>query len=88
MYSKNEIEEIVRSAVMETFDLNEINSNLVLFKEDLNASSLDMVSLALVLEDEFSEEIEDDKMEFLKSIDDVIKYIINRQNNRILVKNE
>jgi len=80
MYSRTEVAKIVREAVEETFDLNEaITDDSTSFKEDLDANSLDMVSLALVLEDEFSAEIEEDQIEHFKTIETVINYIMDRQ---------
>ena len=82
MYSRNEVVKMVHDSVMETFDLEEVANSDLSFKDDLDANSLDMVSLALVLEEEFSAEIEEDKIEDFKTINDVIDYIIIRQQHK------
>ncbi len=82
MYSRNEVVKMVHDSVIETFDLEEVANSDLSFKDDLDANSLDMVSLALVLEEEFSAEIEEDKIEDFKTINDVIDYIIIRQQNK------
>lgn len=82
MYSRNEVVKMVHDSVIETFDLEEVANSDLSFKDDLDANSLDMVSLALVLEEEFSAEIEEDKIEDFKTINDVIDYIIIRQQSK------
>lgn len=80
MHSRDEIVWKVRDAVVETFDLKEeISDDNISFQNDLKADSLDMVSLAIVLEDEFSAEIEDEKVENFVTINNVIDYIMDRQ---------
>lgn len=80
MFSRTEITKIVHDAVKETFDLKSgITDDSTSFKDDLDANSLDMVSLALVLEDELSAEIEEGQIEYFKTINDVINYIMDRQ---------
>jgi len=80
MQNKDEVRKIVREAVIETFDLKEeINNDDLAFREDLKADSIDMVSLSLVLEEEFGAEIEDDQLANLVTIKDVIDYVVDRQ---------
>jgi len=43
--------------------------------EDLGADSLDVVDLIMSLEDEFDVEVPDDKVENIKSVGDIVKYI-------------
>lgn len=42
---------------------------------DLGADSLDVVELLMAIEDEFEIEIPDDKIEVIKTIGDLVKYI-------------
>ncbi len=42
------------------------------FVEDLKADSLDVVELIMALEDEFSIEVPDDKLENIKTVGDVV----------------
>jgi acyl carrier protein len=81
MLSRDEVTKIVRDAVAETFAIEEeliTNDNLT-FEEDLQADSLGMMSLAMVLEDEFGAEIEADQVGEFITIKNVIDYVVNRQ---------
>ena len=42
---------------------------------DLGADSLDVVELLMAIEDEFEVEVPDDKIEVIKTIGDLVKYI-------------
>ncbi len=46
---------------------------------DLGADSLDVVELLMAIEDEFDIEVPDDKIETIKTIGDLVKYI--EENN-------
>lgn len=45
------------------------------FIDDLGADSLDVVDLAMALEDEFGVRIEDDKLEKFITVGDVVNYL-------------
>lgn len=82
MLSRDEVVEKVRDAIIETFDLKEpLDNDNITFKDDLKADSLDMVSLALVLEDEFSAEIEieEEQVDSFINIHNVVDYIMTKQ---------
>ncbi len=80
MQSREEITKIVREAVAETFAIEEpITDDSKTFEDDLQADSLDMMSLAMVLEDEFGAEIEANQVGDFKTINNVIDYVVNRQ---------
>lgn len=49
------------------------------FAEDLNADSLDLYSLVMAVEDEYGVEIPSEKLEELKTVQDVIDYIESKQ---------
>lgn len=46
---------------------------------DLGADSLDVVELLMAIEDEFEVEVPDDKIEVIKTIGDLVKYIEDNQ---------
>jgi len=80
MKTREEIEKIVCDGVIETFDLKEeISDKNISFKQDLDADSIDMVSLSLVLEEEFNADIEEDQLRNFITINNVIDYIVERQ---------
>ncbi|MCX7799635.1 MAG: acyl carrier protein [Fimbriimonadales bacterium] len=45
------------------------------FEEDLGADSLDVVELAMALEEEFGIDIPDDDVNSIKTVGDAVKYI-------------
>ena len=45
------------------------------FTDDLGAGSLDMIDLAMSIEDEFEIELSDDKIEKIKTVGDLAKFI-------------
>ena len=80
MQSREEITKIVREAVAETFTIKEpITDDSQTFEGDFQADSLDMMSLAMILEDEFGAEIEADQVGDFVTISSVIDYIVDRQ---------
>ena len=70
--------ETVKTTILENLGVDEeeltLETNLV---EDLGIDSLDMVELAMALEDELDIEIEDEEMEGLITIKDIVEYIEN-----------
>lgn len=48
-------------------------------KDDLGADSLDIVDLAMSLEDEFDLEIPDEAVEGIRTVGDVVRYIEEAQ---------
>ncbi len=81
MITRDEVAKVVHDAVAETFSLNEgIGDDSISFKDDLDADSLSMLSLAMILEDEFEAEIEEDQVGNFVTIANVIDYIIDRQD--------
>jgi acyl carrier protein len=43
--------------------------------DDLGADSLDVVDLVMAIEEEFDIEIPDEKVETMKTVEDIIKYV-------------
>ena len=46
--------------------------------DDLGADSLDIVDLVMTLEDEFDLEIPDEDIETVRSVGDLVKYLVDR----------
>jgi acyl carrier protein len=73
--------ERVRRIVAKQLDIDEDKIILeALFREDLEADSLDLVEIVMALEDEFSRQneelkIPDEEMERLKTVGDAVNYI-------------
>ena len=75
-----EIFEKVKSVVAEKLSVDE--SEVVKdasFTDDLGADSLDIVELVMALEEDFDIEIPDDDAENIKTVNDAIVYIQNKQ---------
>lgn len=80
MFNRNEVVTIVHDAIIETFGLEEVvwNENLSL-KDDLKADSLDMMSLAMILEEEFDAEIETEQVVNFITVNNIVDYVMDRQ---------
>jgi len=66
----------VKKIVVDRLGVDEADVKLeALFKEDLDADSLDIVELVMELEDEFNLEISDEDAEKIQSVGDVVSYI-------------
>ncbi|MBF1052855.1 MAG: acyl carrier protein [Peptostreptococcus sp.] len=48
-------------------------------QEDLDADSLDAVEIIMNIEEEFDIKVDDDKLENIKTIGDIVKYIENNK---------
>ena len=51
------------------------------FIEDLGADSLDIVELVMTMEEEFDLDIPDEDAEKIKTVGDVVKYIVTKSGN-------
>ena len=68
--------EKIRDLVAEQLGVNEnVFNSAVIFKEDLNADSLDLFELIMSLEEEYSTEIPTDELENLTTVQSVIDYL-------------
>lgn len=76
----NEIFESVKEVIIAQLDVDaekvKMESALV---ADLGADSLDLVEVIMALEEKFELEIEDEDAEKIATVEDIIKYIENRQ---------
>ena len=68
--------EKIREILCEQFELDEdrvtMDSNLI---SDLGADSLDVIDLAMSIEDEFDIEVPDDEIEKIKTVGDIVKFV-------------
>jgi acyl carrier protein len=74
------VEQRVREIVAEQLerDVNEITNASSLI-DDLGADSLDVVELVMKMEEEFGIEIPDEEAEKIKTVNDVIQYIMTHK---------
>lgn len=80
MASAEEVEGRIKSIIVEQLgvSIEEVIPNAS-FIEDLGADSLDIVELIMALEEEYDMEIPDEDAEKIQAVNDVIKYIQERQ---------
>lgn len=68
--------EKVQKIICEQFELDAdrvtMESNLI---SDLGADSLDVIDLAMSIEDEFDIEVPDDEIDNIKTVGDIVKFI-------------
>ena len=68
--------EKVQKIICEQFDVDadRVTVDTVLIG-DLGADSLDVIDLAMSIEDEFDMEVPDDEIENIKTVGDIVKFI-------------
>ena len=68
----------IKSIISEQFSIpaEDITEDTVIL-EDLDADSLDLIDLAMSLEDCFEVEVPDEELENFKTVGDIVKYIDN-----------
>jgi acyl carrier protein len=80
MAVREEITARVKSIVVEQLGVDaEKVVPEALFVEDLGADSLDIVELIMALEEEYDMEIPDEDAEKIGSVNDVIQYVLSKQ---------
>ncbi len=74
------IEERVRNIITDQLavELDKVTPTAS-FIEDLGADSLDIVELVMTMEEEFDLDIPDEEAEKIKTVGDVIKFIVSKQ---------
>lgn len=74
--------EKLKKIISEHLELEEenitIESNIV---DDLGADSLDLVDMAMTVEDEFKIELPDEMLETVQTVEDVVRFIEQANNN-------
>jgi len=68
--------ERVKTMISEQFDIEKEDITMeTSFQGDLDADSLDLVELIMVIEDELDLEIEDEEVEKIKTVGNAVEYI-------------
>ena len=68
--------EQVREIICKQLELEESDVTMdTNIKDDLGADSLDLVALAISLEDEFEVEVPDNALEKFETVGDIVRYI-------------
>ena len=68
--------EQVREIICKQLELEESDVTMdTNIKDDLGADSLDLVDLAISLEDEFEVEVPDNALETFETVGDIVRYI-------------
>jgi acyl carrier protein len=77
--TRTDVFELVRGRLAELIecDLGDIKLETRL-EEDLEADSLDLVELAMALEEELSVEIPDEELEGIRTVGDAVEFIAER----------
>lgn len=75
--------EVLKEIIVEVKDVTpeeiELESR---FNEDLNADSLDVVEMLMLLEERYDIEIPEEEAENMKTVKDVVNYIENRLESK------
>ncbi len=71
----DEIKEILSSQLEIKEDEIELKSKLY---DDLGADRLDMIDIAMTIEDEYSTELPDEALDVIKTVEDLVEYIEER----------
>ena len=75
--NSQEVFEKIKAIIVEQLGVEEGNvTKEALFIDDLGADSLDIVELIMALEEEFDSEIPDSEAEKIKTVGDVVVYIV------------
>ena len=69
--------EKIRAMICEEYEIDEDEVTPETNLEDLNFDSLDMVEIAMDIEDEFNVEVPDDALEKFQTIGDIVRFLEN-----------
>ena len=70
--------EKIRAMICEEYEIDEDEVTLETNLEDLNFDSLDMIEIAMDIEDEFNVEVPDEVLEKFVTIGDIVEFLENR----------
>ena len=70
--------EKIRAMICEEYEIDEDEVTLETNLEDLNFDSLDMIEIAMDIEDEFNVEVPDEVLEKFITIGDIVEFLENR----------
>jgi acyl carrier protein len=73
-----QVEQRVRSVIADALNLDFAPSRDTRFNEDLEADSMDVVSIIIATEEEFGIEFHEDDVDRLRTVGDMIDYIETR----------
>ena len=74
-FSRQETLEKVTVIAAQKLDIERARIKSDVTLQDLGADSLDMVEIIMKVEEEFAIEVDDEKAEQLKTLDDVVNYV-------------
>jgi acyl carrier protein len=83
MMTKEEIARIIKSFLIEEFEINE--TKIVPgahMKDDLGLESLDFVDIAVIVQKEFGLTLKGEEMTAIRTLDDLHEYIFNCVNKK------
>lgn len=69
--------EKIRAIICEEFDIDEDDVTLDTHLEDLGFDSLDMIDIAMDIEDEFEIEVPDEALEKFETVRDIVNFVEN-----------
>lgn len=70
--------EKIRAMICEQYEIDEDEVTPETILEDLNFDSLDMIEIAMDIEDEFKVEVPDEALEKFITIGDIVEFLENR----------
>ena len=70
--------EKIRAMICEEYEIDEDEVTPETNLEDLNFDSLDMIEIAMDIEDEFNVEVPDEVLEKFVTIGDIVEFLENR----------
>lgn len=70
--------EKIRAMICEQYEIDEDEVTPETILEDLNFDSLDMIEIAMDIEDEFNVEVPDEALEKFITIGDIVEFLENR----------
>jgi len=74
-FNKQDTFEKVATIAAQKLDIDKSRMQTGVTLQDLGADSLDLVEIIMKVEEEFGVEVDDEKAEHLKTLDDVVSYV-------------